>query len=424
MSVKKYVALAIAAASMSALAMMSANAAMISITCDSDQNAQLCKDGAEIWAKKTGHTIKIMRLPPQSERLGIYQQFLAAKSAVVDVYAIDVVWTGVLSNYLVDLTEKAGSTIQDHFPAIIKNNTIDGKLIAMPWFTDAGMLYYRKDLLQQSGEKVPETWDDLSATAKKIQETRRKADGNEKMWGFVWQGKSYEGLTCDAVEWIYSYNGGSIVEPSGKISIDNPHAIKALRQAKSWVGTVSPRDVLTYDEESARHVFQSGNAVFMRNWPYAWGLANSDNSPVKGKVGVAALPKGGKDGRGAATLGGVQMAVSKYSMNIDAAVDLVLFLTGKEEQRRRAIVGGFNPTIASLYRDKDVLAANPFQGALYETIVNAAARPSTATRGKYNQVSSEFYNTVHTVLAGEKEPAAAIKELDAKLKSINRSGNW
>jgi trehalose/maltose transport system substrate-binding protein len=416
-------------AGLAGIAMMFAGAtqaATISVACDSVGNgAQICKDGAEAWAKKTGNSIKLISVPNSgSERLALYQQLLAANSTAVDVFMIDVVWPGILSNYFVDLSKPAAATIGEHFPAIVKNNTVNGHLIAVPWFIDAGLLYYRKDLLQKYGEKVPETWEDLTATAKKIQDGERKASGNEKMWGYVWQGKSYEGLTCNAIEWVSSYNGGTIVDAAGKVTVNNPGAVKALQTAKGWVGTISPKGVLSYGEEEARGVFQSGNAVFMRNWPYAWAAANSADSVIKDKVGIVALPKGGKDGHGAAALGGQQLAVSKFSKNTDAAIDLVMYLTGKEEQKRRAITGSYNPTIDSLYKDKDLLAANPFQGSLHDTFVNATARPSTATGGKYNLVSSEFWTATYSVLSENKDPADAMKNLEAKLNHMHSGGKW
>jgi len=164
--------------------------------------------------------------------------------------------------------------------------------------------------------------------------------------------------------------------------------------------------------------------VFMRNWPYAWNLAQGADSPIKDKVGVVALPKGGAGGRNAATLGGWQLAVSKYSKNQKEAADLVMYLTSTAEQKRRAIEGSYNPTIGSLYKDKDVLAAVPFFGSLYETFVSAVPRPSTPTGAKYNQVSSEFWNSVSSVLSGQAEPAAAVKTLDEKLSRMSRGGKW
>ena len=198
---------------------------------------------------------------------------------------------------------------------------------------------------------------------------------------------------------------------------------RAIRAA-STVGTIAPEGVLNYSEEEARGVFQSGNAVFMRNWPYAWALGQAADSPVKDRIGVAALPAGGEGGKPSGTLGGWQLAVSAYSAHQDAAVDLVRYLTSAEEQKRRAIEGSYNPTIAALYKDQEVLAASPFFGELYETFTNAVARPSRVTGEKYNQVSSEFFNAVHTVLSGETDAASSLEALESKLDRLSRGGRW
>ena len=121
----------------------------------------------------------------------------------------------------------------------------------------------------------------MTETAQFIQDKERAA-GNDKMWGFVWQGNAYEGLTCDALEWVASHGGGMIVEKDGTISINNPNAAAALDMAAKWVGTISPEGVIGYKEEDARGIWDQGNAVFMRNWPYAWSLSNKDESAVKG----------------------------------------------------------------------------------------------------------------------------------------------
>jgi trehalose/maltose transport system substrate-binding protein len=159
--------------------------------------------------------------------------------------------------------------------------------------------------------------------------------------------------------------------------------------------------------------------VFMRNWPYAWALAQDDKSPVKDKVGVAALPKGeGGDARPAATLGGYGLSVSKFSAHLAEAADLVLYLTSAAEQKRRALAQGFHPTIPSLYSDKDILTANPFFASLADVFKSTVPRPATATGGKYNQVSSAFWNAVHAVLAKQKSAKDAITELAANLDRI------
>ena len=399
------------------------HATTLSISCGAvGQELELCKTGAEAWAKKTGNQINLISTPNSAtERLALYQQLLAAGAADVDVFQIDIVWPGILSNHFIDLSTQAKDVLKNYFPAIVKNNTVDGKLVAMPWFTDAGLLYYRKDLLAKYNVQPPQTWQELTDIAKKIQDGERAA-GNDKMWGFVWQGRAYEGLTCNAMEWVASYNGGTIVDETGKVTIDNPQAATAITAAAGWIKTISPEGVLNYTEEEARGVFQSGNAVFMRNWPYVWSLAQGPESAIKDKVGVSVLPKGGADGRNAATLGGWQLAVSKYSKNKELAADLVMYLTSAEEQKRRAIQGAFNPTIEALYKDPEILKAAPFMGELYDTFVNAIARPSTATGTKYNQVSNEFWNAVHEVLSGTAKADANLAKLASSLKRMSRGG--
>ncbi|WP_404932713.1 ABC transporter substrate-binding protein [Marinobacter pelagius] len=383
---------------------------------------QLCEEGTRAWEQKTGHEVQVVSTPNSAtERLSLYQQLLAAQSGDVDVFQIDVVWPGMLANHMVDLSEYTEGAEDKHFQSLVRNNTVDGRLVAMPWFTDAGVLYYRKDLLEKYDQPVPETWEQLTETAETVMQSEREA-GNDKFWGFVWQGRAYEGLTCDALEWVASHNGGTIVNADGEVTINNPQAREALALASTWIDTISPRSVLNYTEEEARGVFQSGNALFMRNWPYAWSLAQSADSPVKGKVGVVALPTGGEDGRHAGTLGGWQLAVSKYSDNTALAADLVRYLTSYEEQKRRAIEGSYNPTIPALYKDEEVLAAVPFFGELFETFKNGVPRPSSVTGESYGRVSNAFFNSVHDVLSGEAEPEQALSGLERELRRLGRRG--
>jgi trehalose/maltose transport system substrate-binding protein len=403
-----------------------AHAATISISCGAvGLELQLCQDGANAWAEATGNQVNVISTPNSAtERLALYQQILAANSADIDVYQIDVIWPGILANHFIDLAEHVDQeTVDQHFEAIVQNNTVDDRLVAMPWFTDAGILYYRSDLLDKYGKAPPATWQELTEIAREIQAGER-AEGNDRMQGFVFQAKAYEGLTCDALEWIDSFGGGQIVADDGAITINNDNAAAALELAASWVGDIAPEGVLNYAEEESRGVFQSGNAVFMRNWPYAWALGNAPDSPITGKIGVSQLPKGGDDGKPTGVLGGWQLAVSKYSQNAELAVDLVRHLTSADEQKRRAIEGSYNPTIAALYQDEEILAATPFFGALYETFTHAVARPSRVTGEKYNQVSSEFFNAVHAVLSGKSDAASSLAALEGRLDRLSRGGRW
>lgn len=202
---------------------------------------------------------------------------------------IDTVWPGLLKDHLTDLKPYSKGIEAEHFPAIIANNSVNGKLLGMPWYTDAGLLYYRTDLLKKYGLRVPQTWEELTQTAAKVQAGER-AKGSKDFHGYVFQAKAYEGLTCNALEWVGGQGGGTVVNSEGDITIRNAQAAKALNLAASWIGTISPTGVLNYEEEEARGVFQNANALFMRNWPYAWSLLQKNDSLVKGNVGVAKLP--------------------------------------------------------------------------------------------------------------------------------------
>lgn len=397
----------------------------IAISCSSlGQEQALCRSGAEAWAKQTGNRVELVSTPADAnERLSLYQTLLAAGSPDIDVFQIDVVWPGSLASHFIDLADYLPEeALEDHFAQLIANNTVDDQLMAVPWFVDAGLLYYRQDLLDKHGMAVPKTWQELTATAATIIEAER-ASGDNDLQGFVWQGRAYEGLTCNALEWIASHGGGSVVDADGEVTIDNEQAVTAVDLAAGWVGTISPQGVLNYAEEDARGAFQSGRAVFMRNWPYAWALANAEDSPVKGKIGVAALPAG-EGGESAATLGGQQLAVSRYSEHPEEAADLVRYLTGDEEQKRRALEGSFNPTRRSLYDDEDLLAANPFYGLFLDVLDSAVVRPSTVAGRRYNQLSSAFVRAVHATLAGKGSAADNLASLGQALERLSRGGRW
>ncbi|KEZ66055.1 hypothetical protein C1E_0220220, partial [Pseudomonas amygdali pv. tabaci str. ATCC 11528] len=282
------------------------NAADLTISCGAvGAELQLCKEAVDSWSKQTGNNVQVVSTPNSAtERLSFYQQILSAKSTDIDIIQIDMVWPGMLAKHLTDLRELLpANATQGYFQAQVDNATVDGRLVSMPWFTDSGLLYYRKDLLDKYQQPVPQTWEDMTATAKKVQKAERDA-GNATMWGYVFQGRAYEGLTCNALEWISSQPDGGLVNPRGDIVVNSQASRVALTLAKSWIGEISPPGVLNYTEEEGRGVFQSGNALFMRNWPYVWALVQSKDSAIKDKVGVAPLPSGGANGTHASTLGG------------------------------------------------------------------------------------------------------------------------
>src|SRR5215469_15550231 len=377
---------------------------------------------AEEWAQKTGNKLEYISRPNDaSATLQLFQQYWAAKSPDVDVFMVDVIWQGIAAPHAVDLKKYfKDDEIKAFFPRIIENNTVKGKLVSIPWFTDAGLLYYRTDLLQKYGYSgPPKTWDELAEMAKKIQDGERQA-GKADFQGFVFQGKASESVTCNAVEWVYSYGGGSIVEPDKKVTINNPKAIKALETAKGWVGTISPPGVTTYGEEEARNIWQAGNAAFMRNWPYAYSLGQDPKSAIAGKFDVTVLPKGGANGKNAETLGGWQLMVSAYSKAPDAAADLVKYLCSDAAQKKHAVDISLLPTLPALYADSDVLAKNPFYKNLLDVLKNAVARPSTVTGADYNQLSTAFFQNVNKVLTGGTTAQDAVSQVEKVAKRIVR----
>ena len=398
--------------------------ATIRCALDSDvgEGGRFSKALALEWAKKTGNTLEYISRPNDATAtLQQFQQYWAAKSADVDVYMIDVIWQGIAAPHAVDLKKYyKEDEIKQFFPAIIQNNTVGGKLVSIPWFTDAGILYYRTDLIEKYGYKEPpKTWEELAEMAKKIQDGERK-DGKKDFQGFVFQGKASESVTCNALEWIYSFGGGSIIEPDKKVTINNPNAIKALETAKSWVGTISPPGVVTYSEEEARNVWQAGNAAFMRNWPYAYALGQDPKSAIAGKFDVTVVPMGGANGKHAACLGGWQLMVSAYSKAADAAADLVKFLNSVDAQKKRAVELSQFPTMPAIYSDPDVLAKNAWFAKIPDVLKNAVARPSTVTGADYNQLSTAFFQNVNKMLSGGESAQDAVQAVEKVGKRLVR----
>jgi trehalose/maltose transport system substrate-binding protein len=362
-------------------------------------------------------TVELIEVPEQvQDRLALYQQIWEAQSPDIDLFQVDVIWPGIIAEHTVDLNEYLSpDVIAQYFPDMIGGQTLNGKLVAIPWFTDAAGLYYRTDLLEKYGVEVPTTWDELATAAQTIQDGER-AEGMDEFYGYVWQGNSYEGLTCDAHEWLVSETGETFVAPDGTVNVNNDAFIAALERAAGWVGTISPEAVTTYAEEDSRGVWQAGNAAFMRNWPYAYALGNGEDSVIAGKFGYAPLPSG--EVRGAACLGGWQLAVSAYSANVEAAVSVAAFLTSADEQKARALSAfSVNPTIPSVYEDPEV-AANPLFAAMGPILATAFPRPSAITAERYNEASTIFFSGVHSVLTGEQSAADAVDNMEIDLQDL------
>jgi len=365
------------------------------------------------FTKDTGIEINVVPKPKDStQNFATYQRFFQGQSSDVDVMMLDVVWPGQIGQHLIDLTQALGDEAKLHYDTIIKNNTVDGKLVAIPWFGDFGMLYFRTDLLQKYNyNKPPTTWDELQDMATKIKDGEK---ANASFQGFVFQGDAYEGLTCNALEWIASSGGGTIMDSDGKVTVNNDKAVAMLNKAKGWIGNIAPRDVTSFQEDDARNVFQGGNAAFMRNWPYAYATGNAADSPIKGKFDVAPLPAAqGEKHYG--TVGGWQLGVSQYSKAQDASIEFVRYMTSPEVETWRAVVGSYVPTMDKVTSDPDVVKAMPFLQNLQDVV--RVTRPSGPAGANYNQVSTYFFQGVNKILNGE-DASSVVPQVQQQIERV------
>ncbi len=386
---------------------------------------EICKNAIERWSKDTGHTAKIVPAPTNwDDMLPLYQQSFAAKSKDLDVFPLDVIWAGSLSQHLLDLSPYMDEDFIDgHFQTLIQSVKVDDKLIAMPSYADTGFLFYRKDLLEAYGKDVPQTWQELTEIAREIQAGEREK-GHKDFWGYVWQGRSYEGLTCNISEWFGS-TGGTIVSPEGKIELNSPENVKMLQLASSWVGDISPKGVLNYDEEASRAVFQSGNSLFHRNWSYVWALSSDEESRIQGKIGVTTLPKFGENGRHVGVNGAAYMAVSQYTDTPEASVSLLKYMTDEASQKIASIEGGYNPTIMSLYENEDVLKASPYLAGFVDNLKDMVSRPSDGVGNNYARISKIVREAAHNSLSGKTEAQKALDDAQKQLEAAKkRAKDW
>jgi trehalose/maltose transport system substrate-binding protein len=369
---------------------------------------------AERFTRDTGIKVEVTQSSGNAtQTYERYRSLFGQGSAAFDVVILDIIWPGAFAQHLVDLGPELGAAAQQHYPGIVQSDTVNGKLVAMPWFGNFGMLYYRADLLEKYGYRAPPaTWQELEAMAQAIQAGER-AEGNGDFWGFIWQGKDYEGLTCNALEWLASSGGGMIIE-DGEVTLKTPQAAAVLNRARAWIGTISPPNVTTYQEEESQRLFQAGNAAFMRNWPYAYAAGNAADSPIKGKFDVAPLPHD-PDQPSVGTVGGGQLAVSRYSEHQDAAIEFVRYMTSPEVQRWRAVVGSYVPTIRALSTDPQVTQAMPFLRNMVN--VQRISRPSRETGESYPIASEAIFGGIHRILNGD-DASTVLPQIDQDLRQI------
>ncbi|MEW5822099.1 MAG: ABC transporter substrate-binding protein [Cyanobacteriota bacterium] len=311
--------------------------------------------------------IKEELLPASSD---LQHQFyvinLEGKTEGIDIIGLDVIWVKEFAKagWIKDLTgylEK--DEYNDFIPVLVEANSFEDKLYAIPWMFNSGLLYYRKDLLDKYKLKPPETYQELLETADYI----LKKENNPDLYGFLWQGKQYEGLVCNALEFIYG-NGGKILI-NNDVVIDSIQTRQALDMMRKFINTgVSPDLVKTANEGIARKTFLNGNAIFIRDWAYSNRIINGDKSPLKGLVAFSNVPHF-PNKESSPILGGYQLGINKYSRHPDEAYEFIKFITSPEAQKHVAIYGGYKPSRKSLYKDKELLKVDPYLEEYYDKVI-------------------------------------------------------
>ncbi len=357
--------------------------------------------------------VTFIPLPNNSdEQHRYYLTTFMARSLKPDVVRLDVIWLAefIEAGWLLPLDRLAGEDFKPPFIGIVDSvDTRHGTLYAVPWFVDVGLLYYRKDLLERYHQGVPTTWSDLVGAARAVCAAERTGEG--RFWGYLWQGKQYEGLVCNFLE-VAASAGGRLVDEQGRPNLVSPANEKALQFMVDLVHSyrISPPNTYSeMEEESSRQLFQEGRALFLRNWPYAWSLF--ERSPLSGKVGVSPLPHfAGNESGG--TLGGWHLAVNARSRRPAAAWKLVRFLTSEDVQRERAVKLNFSPTRKALYTDWSLRQANPLFGMLLPVVERPVPRPLIPGYRTFSTVLQRYLNSA---LARRLSPAEALRRAQEEM---------
>jgi multiple sugar transport system substrate-binding protein len=343
---------------------------------------------------------------------------LQGSSSRFDVLDMDIVWVQEFARagWLLDLSAYFDEKTRSGFvPSTLRSASFEGRYFSVPRSADAGLLYYRKDLLEKYGLAPPDTWDRLARDASEIVSKEK----DPALTGFVWQGRQYEGLVCAAAEFLGS-NGVRFLDERGRWAADDSKAARALGFMRDLIGPgrPSPESVLTADEETARLIFGNGQAVFMRNWPYAWGLFAEPGQPMKGKVAVALLPRfpGGKS---VSTLGGWYLGVNHRSSHPKEAYEFIQFMTSRRAQTALFLRLSYLPTRKDLYLDPGLLARAPQLAEFERALDRAVPRPETpAYAGLSLLLQSEFSRA----LVGRCSPEAALRRIRRRAGSLLNPG--
>ncbi|PPT05600.1 Maltose/maltodextrin ABC transporter substrate binding periplasmic protein MalE [Geitlerinema sp. FC II] len=321
-----------------------------------------------------------------------------------DLVYMDIVWTPkfAAAGWLTDLSDRiSDEELSEFLDGDVNGGRYNDKLYRIPFRSDAGMLYYRTDLLEAEGFEPPETVEDLNRISQALMENDRVE------WGYVWQGKQYEGLSAMFVEILEGFGGFWIDPETQDVGLDAPEAIAAVDFLTNTLENgISPPGVTTYQEEEARRFFQNGKVAFMRNWPYVWTLANADDSPVAGKIAIKPMIHQAGHGSGACQ-GGWGLGMVNTTQHPEEAWRVIEFITSRASQKQFVLETGYVPSRRSLFTDPDIVAKYAHYPQLLEVQEKSVLRPPIA---QYAQASDILQRYLSSALTDRLSPEEAMRK--------------
>ena len=369
------------------------------------------------------HQVPVQYIPTGgdsiTQQLELDQEIFHRHYSQPDMLMIDSGWPALFGDDFIDLKPYLAETIKAFAPVEIQNNTVGGKIVALPIAIDFSVLYYRPTLLKRYGfNHPPETWDELEHMALIIQTGERRR-GNNEFWGFGWAGGNNEALTCHALEWFLSNGGSNFVEQDGTVRLNTPQNVAALKRAVSWIGSISPPGVPLYHESDVENLWRAGQAAFVGGWI---NMSKVHENPVgedQLPFEIAAVPAGAKGHFGG--LGDMSIGISKYAANRDLAIQALQEFSSDAVQRDRLQKFGIIPTRQSLFDQPETFRLTLLRNPTAQKSLNSlAARPSTILGGSYERVSRDISESLNSVLFRRQTAEAALAGLQVRTQEIVR----
>ena len=368
-------------------------------------------------AKNPGIRINIIEGPNSTNLIeDLYTSSFLLGDSPYDLVNMDVIWTPkfAAAGWLLDLSDRVKSQELEAFlDKDIEAGFYEGNLYRLPIRSDVGMLYYREDLLKEAGFEPPETFQDLIKISQALQQ-----DGTIN-WGYVWQGRQYEGAVAMFVEVLEGFGGFWVNPNTLEVGVDRPEALNAIEFLRTTIKEeISPPGVTTYHEEDTRRFFHNGQAAFLRSWPYVWTIANQKGSPIEGKIAIKPMVHAPNQNSGAC-LGGWGLGIAKSSRHPEEAWKAIQYFTSQDAQREFILQEGYVPSRIELFTDPEIVAKYPHFAQLLEVVEQAVLRPPIA---QYAQASDILQRYLSAALTNRMSPERAMKAAANETRRLLKTG--